>query len=47
MEVAQPTTEHQRLIDVIKGKSHLFTSGSEEIQRSALAAAKATFDAGM
>jgi hypothetical protein len=46
MDVAQPSAEHQRLIDAIKNNSHLFTVGSEEIQQSALAAAKATFDSG-
>jgi hypothetical protein len=47
MDVAQPLSEHQRLIDAIKNNSHLFTVGSEEIQQSALAAAKATFDSGL
>ena len=47
MEVAEPLAEHQRLVDVIKSNSHLFTVGSEEIQQSALAAAKATFDSGV
>jgi len=47
MEVAQPLAEHQRLIDAIKANSHLFALGSEEIQQSALAAAKATFDSGL
>jgi hypothetical protein len=47
MEVAQPLAEHQRLIDAIKSNSHLFTVGSEEIQQSALVAAKATFDSGL
>lgn len=47
MEVAQPLPEHQRLTDAIKNNLHLFTVGSEEIQQSALAAAKATFDSAL
>jgi Leu/Phe-tRNA-protein transferase len=47
MEVAQPLAEHLRLIDAIRSNSHLFTVGSEEIQQSALVAAKATFDSGL